>query len=511
MDLLHQLFAAPLEFGFMRNGLGVVVLIGITASVLSCLLVVRRQALMGDAISHCMLLGVAIGWLVAHESGVLWGALIAGVLSGVAITFIERTGIKLDAAMGIVLTSTFALGLAIISVVKPAGIDLFHVLLGNVLGVTEADLLRTVLGCGLVLTTVFLLFQGLHFWSFDPIAAQVAGLPTGLLHYVFSGLLSATVVVSIQAVGILLVIALLVTPGATAMLLTRRLAPMMLVAAVIGATSGVGGLYGSYHLDVASGPAIVLVASALFIITLLLAPRRGIVWQQWSQHRRQQQAIDDELLKDILLAEREDGLVPDATLLGKRLTLTSEATGRGLSRLARAGLLRLPGQDVALTSEGELRASELVRTQRLLETYLHDVEEVPLENIRAQADHREHTLTADAVEAMAHLLGEPSVDPHGHRIPQREEVLRRIAGQSLAATAPGQGGRVTMISDDRADLVGEMARLGILPDASITVLAREPEGLRVRIDKQELAGVRAEIARRVFVMPRPRIVSGGIA
>ena len=254
-----------------------------------------------------------------------------------------------------------------------------------------------------------------------------------------------------------------------------------------------------------------LVASALFIVTLLLAPRRGLVWQQWSQHRRQQQAVDDDLLKDILLAEREDGLVPDAALLGQRLTLTPETTGRGLARLARAGLLRLPGQHVALTSEGELRASELVRTQRLLETYLHDVEEVPLENIRAQADHREHTLSADAVEAMAHLLGEPSVDPHGHRIPQREEVLRRIAGQSLAATAPGQSGRVTMISDDRADLVGEMARLGILPDASITVLALEPAGLRVRIDKQELAGLRAEIARRVFVMPRPRIVSGGVA
>jgi len=506
MNTLHQLFAAPLEFGFMRHGLLVVLLIGITASVLSCLLVVRRQALMGDAISHCMLLGVAVGWLVAKDAGVLWGALAAGILSGMAITFIERAGIKLDAAMGIVLTSAFALGLAIISVVKPAGIDLFHVLLGNVLGVTEADLQRTVIVCALVLGSVAVLFRGLQFWSFDPVAAQVAGLPTGVLHYVFTGLLSATVVVSIQAVGILLVIAMLVTPGATALLLTRRLAPMMAVAALIGAVSGVGGLYGSYHLDVASGPAIVLVASAIFVMTLMLAPSRGMLWQRWAHRRQHQQSLDDDVLKDALLAEREDGLLPDAALLGQRLGLAGDATRRSLARLARAGRLHHPGGRISLTSEGERRASELVRTQRLLETYLHDVEDVPLENIRAQADRREHTLSADAVEAMAQLLGEPRHDPHGHPIPQREEVLRRIAGQSLEATATGQGGRVSMISDDRADLVGEMVRLGILPDATITVLAREAGGLRVRIDKAELTGLSAEIAQRVFVMPRPRIV-----
>ena len=517
MNTFRQLFVAPLEFGFMRDGLLVVLLIGVTASVLSCLLVVRRQALMGDAISHCVLLGVALGWLAAREQGVLWGALAAGVLSGSAITFIERAGIKLDAAMGIVLTAAFALGLAIISIVKPTGIDLFHVLLGNVLGVSAADLEHTAIGCALVLATVALLFRGLQFWSFDPVAAQVAGLPTTLLHYVFTMLLSATVVVSIQAVGILLVIAMLVTPGATAWLLTRRLAPMMGVAAAIGACSGIGGLYGSYHLDVASGPAIVLVASGLFVLTLLLAPRRGVLWQRWAQRRTRDGAIDDDLLKDALLAEREEGLTLAPALLGERLGVPAATTRRSLARLARAGLLWLRGERIALTPDGERRATELVRTQRLLETYLHDVEAVPIENIRAQADKREHALSADAVEAMAQLLGDPRTDPHGHPIPQRDEGLeglqglRRIAGQSLAATAAGQGGRVSMISDDRADLVGEMARLGILPDAHVTVLAREADGLRVRIDHAEPAGLSAELAQRVFVMPWPRIVVGRAA
>ena len=507
---LHELFVAPLEFSFMRDGLVVVLMIGVTASVLSCLLVVRRQALLGDAISHCVLLGVALGWVVARENGVFVGALVAGLLSGSAITFIERAGIKLDAAMGIVLTTAFALGLAIISIVKPTGIDLFHVLLGNVLGVGGEDVRRITIGCALVLAVVAALFRGLQFWSFDPVAAQVAGLPTRWLHYVFTGLLSATVVFSIQAVGVLLVVAMLVTPGATAWLLTRRLATMMATAATLGALSGVGGLYGSYHLDVASGPAIVLAASALFVLALLFAPGRGLLSQRWAQRRTRAQALDDDLLKDALLAEREEGLRPTAALLAERLGMPHAAVGRALTRLARHKLLRTEGDRIEFTGAGERHASQLVRAQRLLETYLHEVEAVPLESIRAQADEREHAMTRDAVEAMAQALGDPRTDPHGHPIPQRHTVLdglHCIAGNSLAAIAPGQQGRVCMISDDRGDIVGEMARLGILPEAQVSVLARVAGGLRVRINDAEPAVLSEEIARRVFVMPRPRIVA----
>lgn len=511
MDALHQLFIAPLlQFGFMRDGLIVVVLIGLTASVLSCLLVVRRQALMGDAIAHSVLLGVALGWLVARESGVLAGAMLAGVTSGIAMTFIERNGIKLDSAMGVVFTASFALGLAIISVVKPTGIDLFHVLMGNVLGVTPEDVLRTALGCSVVLGVVLVLFRGLQFWSFDPTAAQVAGVPTAALHYVFTALLSATIVVSIQAVGILLVIAMLITPGATALLLVKRLGPMMALAAVAGVCSGVGGLYGSYYLDVASGPAIVLVASALFLATLLLAPKRGVLWRQWSRRRSQNAALDDDLLKDAMLARDEEGLAVTAPLLSERLELAPRVVGRSLARLARAGLARVQRgavASVALTEAGERRATELVRTQRLLERYLHDVEHVPLAHVRGEADRREHEISADAVEGIAHLLGHPRTDPHGHPIPQAaEDGLRRIAGQSLAGTLPGHGGRVSMISDDRADLLGEMVRLGILPEAHIMVLSQGDDGLCVRINDGAAATLPAEIASRVFVMPRLQAV-----
>lgn len=511
MELLEHLVIAPVrEFGFMRDGLIVVVLIGLTASVLSCLLVVRRQALMGDAIAHSVLLGVALGWLVARESGVLAGALIAGVLAGMAMTFVERSGIKLDSAMGVVFTASFALGLAIISVVKPTGIDLFHVLLGNVLGVSHEDVWHTAIGCALVLGVVLLLFRGLQFWSFDPLAAQVAGLPVAALHYVFTALLCATVVVSLQAVGLLLVIAMLITPGATALLLVKRLAPMMAVAGAIGVSSGVGGLYGSYYLDVASGPAIVLVASALFLATLLLAPRRGVLWRRWAQRRSRHAALDDDVLKDAMLAAHEEGLDSSPTLLASRLGLSLRSLRRGLMRLDRAGLVSLEHGRVGLTDAGAKRATELVRTQRLLERYLHDVEHMPLDHIRPEADRREHEISPDAVEVMASMLGHPTTDPHGHPIPQpAEEGLRRIAGQSLAATPAGHGGRISMISDDRSDLLGEMVRLGILPESKVAVVARGPDGVRMRINDGEAVTVSPDIASRVFVMPRLRAVRQG--
>jgi len=275
MDLLLD---PLLQYGFMRLGLAVAAVVGVTSAVLSCLLVVRHQALLGDAISHAVLLGVALGYLVAESAGILWGALAIAMLSSVAITYVEQhSPVQLDAVMGIVFTAAFALGLAIISIAQPRGIDLFHILFGNVLGVTGGDLALTATSGGLVVGVVLVLFRAFQLWSFDEEMAKAVGLRVGALQYLFTALLSATIVASLQAVGIVLVIAMLITPGATALLLTSRLATMMAVSAGVGLFSAVVGLYGSYYVNVASGPAIVLVATACFVTALLAAPRRGVV------------------------------------------------------------------------------------------------------------------------------------------------------------------------------------------------------------------------------------------
>jgi len=272
--LLHPVFS----YEFMRLALIAAVVVGVSSSVLSSLLVVRHQALLGDAISHAVLLGVVAGYLVFGTTGILPGALLVAIATGLVITYIHRNSVvKLDAIMGVCFTGTFALGLAILSVTQPRGLDLFHILFGNVLGVSWADLALTAISGGLVVLVVVVFFRSFHLWSFDPLMAQAAGVRTGVLQYVFTALLSATIVASLQAVGLILVTAMLITPGATAQLVTKRLSRMMLVASLVGLFSAVAGLYVSFYLDVASGPAIVILATAIFVFVFLLAPGSGLL------------------------------------------------------------------------------------------------------------------------------------------------------------------------------------------------------------------------------------------
>lgn len=502
--MLDELLIAPLrDYAFMRYGLAVVTLVGVTSAILSCLLVVRRQALLGDAISHSVLLGVVLGWLVAQEAGIFWGAIAAGVLSGIAITAIERNSrVKFDAATGIVFTFAFALALAIISVVKPRGIDLFHVLLGNVLGVGPSELWVTSISCIAVLAFVALLFRPLHVWSFDPTLARASGLPTGFYHYLFTSMLSVTIVASIQAVGLVLVIAMLVTPGATAYLLADRLGRMMLIAAVLGLGAGVIGLYSSYHLDVASGPAMVIVVSVAFFLALLLAPKRGLLGR-WIDRRTQQRRVrEEDALRAIATAATEDGTALTEAELADRLSISLRLARRSVRSLQRAGCVNSVRGRLQTTPAGRDRAQQLVRAHRLLERYLHDVKGVPIDALHRVADRLEHQLSAESADLLDESLGRPSVDPHGHPIPSAHVQLRRIAGTPLAELASGRNGRVSMVRDDRDDLLRDMARLGILPDAIVTVVSADDEQVRVEIAGKQLQ-VSRTLAERVFVMPRP--------
>ena len=291
MSALSELLLEPvLQYGFMRAGLLAAVVVGVTCAVLSCLLVVRGQALLGDAISHAVLLGVVVGYLLGGELGILAGALVVAVLTGAAIAYVtQHAPFRADTAMGVLFTVTFALGLAIMSVAQPRGIDLMHVLFGNVLGVSSADLWLTAVSGGLVLVVVLVGFRAFQLWSFDPSLARAMGMRTRATEYLFTALLSASIVAALQTVGLILVVAMLVIPGATAAMLTSRLATMMAVAAAVGLVAGVGGLYGSFHLDIASGPAIVLVAGGCFVLAFLLAPR-GVIGGMLSARAEERRA-----------------------------------------------------------------------------------------------------------------------------------------------------------------------------------------------------------------------------
>jgi ABC-type Mn2+/Zn2+ transport system permease subunit len=270
----------PFSLAFMQRALLASLIVGVLCAVIGCYIVLRSMAFLGDALAHAILPGVAVAYLVG--ANLLVGALVAGVLVAVGISFVSRTGmVREDTAIGIFFAAALALGVVLISTMDSYAVDLAHVLFGNVLGVTVTDLwISGGLALG-VLAAIALLYRRLLVMSFDPILGETLGLRVNALRTGLFLMLAATIVVALRTVGVALVAAMLVTPPAAAYLITRRLPVMMAVSALIGVVSAVGGLYASYYLDVAPSGAMVLVATGVFLLAFLFAPGRGLISRHW--------------------------------------------------------------------------------------------------------------------------------------------------------------------------------------------------------------------------------------
>jgi len=266
----------PLSLGFFVRALIASALVGVVCAVVGTYVVLRGVAFIGDAIAHAAFPGVVVAYLLAIPFYL--GAAVAAVGTAIAIGVVtRRAGIRQDTAIGVLFAGTFALGVFLFSTIEGYVADLFSFLFGNVLAISATDLLGLgALGLG-VLATVALLWKEFLYATFDPLGAGASGIRVDRLESLFLALVALTIVVSLQAVGIILVVAMLVTPAATAQLVTVRFTRLMLVAAAIGVASAVLGLYLSYWLDVASGATIVLVETALFLAALVLGPRTGVL------------------------------------------------------------------------------------------------------------------------------------------------------------------------------------------------------------------------------------------
>lgn len=268
---------APLAYEFMQRGLMASTMVGILCAVVGCYVVLRSMAFLGDAMAHAILPGIAVAYLI--KGNLIIGALVAAIAVALGIGLFTRQGtIKEDTAIGILFAAALSLGVLLISTIKTYAVDLTHILFGNVLGVSETDVWLTAGLSVIVLATIVLLFKEFLVISFDPVLAATIRLPAERLRNLMLVLIALTIVVSLQTVGVGLVSAMLVTPGATAYLLTRRLPTMMVIAAFVGAFSSVVGLYISFYVNVASGAAVVLIATFIFLLVFLFAPTRGIVW-----------------------------------------------------------------------------------------------------------------------------------------------------------------------------------------------------------------------------------------
>ncbi|HAF71046.1 MAG: ABC transporter permease protein [Acetothermia bacterium 64_32] len=271
MQALADFFVAPLAFPFMVRGLVASALVGALCAVMGTYVVLRGMAFFGDALAHAILPGVAVGYLVTGggRRSLFWWGLGTAILMALGIGAVSRkANLKEDTAIGIVFAGMFALGIALISTVRGYTVDLSHLLFGNVLGVSPRDLVLVGAFGGGVLLAVVLFYKEFLVISFDPDLAATLRLPTGLLSRLLLVLIAVTVVVSLQAVGVALALAMLVIPAATAYLLVERFFHMMWVGAGLGALAGVLGIYLSYWTGIASGAAIVLVATGFFLLAL---------------------------------------------------------------------------------------------------------------------------------------------------------------------------------------------------------------------------------------------------
>jgi len=275
----------PLSYAFMLRGLVAVVMVGVVSALIGTYVVLRGMAFFGDALAHAILPGLALGYLVSggDKASLFWWALVTAILSSIGIGAISRTTrIREDTAIGIVFAGMFALGIALISTVDNYAVDLSHFLFGNVLGVGVADLWLTGILGSLIIITILVFYKEFMVISFDPILATTLRLPAKLLDNLLLVLIAVATVVALQVVGVALMVAMLVTPAATAYLLTRRLHRMMILAAFIASGSAIIGLYISYYASIASGAAIVLTCTAVFLLTWGIQSLRQLITHRTS-------------------------------------------------------------------------------------------------------------------------------------------------------------------------------------------------------------------------------------
>ena len=407
-------------------------LLGIAGGVLGSFALLRRESLLGDALAHAALPGVGLAFLLtgSKSPGVLFaGALIAGLIGAFVILAITRTSrVKEDTAIGIVLSVFFGGGIVLLTIIQKmplgnqTGLDKF--LFGQAATLLPRDL--KVMGAlvAVVLTLTFIFYKELKLLCFDRDYLQSLGFPIRRLEFLLTTLLVTVVVVGLQTVGVVLVVATLITPAAAARQWTERLGIMLFLSASIGGASGAAGaLWSATAASMPTGPVIVLCSSAALVISIFLGARRGILWSLLSQRRVTRRIRQENMLKDLYRwGERHGGnwkkAVPIILLKGIRGHGTSESM-RVAKPLERRGLLERAERGIRLTQDGLSEAASIVRKHRLWETYLSRRLDLPSDHLHRDADLMEHALDDEAVALLEERLGYPDTDPHGQPIPPR--------------------------------------------------------------------------------------------
>ena len=461
-------------------------MVGVMCGILGCFIVLKNMSLIGDALSHAILPGVVVGFLVAGYSilGFFTGSVIAGLLAAIAITWIQRNvKTQEDAAIGIVFTSMFAAGVMGISwLTRQEGVhlDLKDFLFGNVLGISNQDLWMTFVVMMFAIICVIAFYRFFFITTFESVVARTIGISVSTMHYFLMLLLSFAVVASLQSVGVILVVAMLITPASTAYLLTYRLHIMVFLAGLIGLISTTLGLVVAIIFETTPGPAMTITATGFYLIAVFFSPQRGLASRFIKRKRKRFKILQEDVLKQAVRLKEKESLTIEA--LAEKLEVSRRKILRAMNSLSRKSYLTHKNGIVSLTEKGIQRGYSLIRAHRLWETYL--VKEMGLseDQIHDNAEKYEHILTDALVEEVAEKLGNPLKDPHGSPIPERVGALT----PTLDSFTPGQKG---MISVNQVNHLvrSELWALGIKPELPFVISKQIDKKTYIFIENREIA------------------------
>lgn len=398
------------------------ILLGINCGLLGSFLVVRRMSMVGDTLSHAVLPGIVGGYLwnqTKDPLSMLVGACIAGIIGSLLISAISATTrLKEDSAQGIVLTFFFAVGLMLIAMLpagNKSGVD--KLLYGQLAGMDTRDVSWLAKSTGLAVLVCFVGYRGFLVLSFDQVFGNLCGLPMRLLHYGLMLLTTVAIVLAMEAVGVILVSALLIIPAATAVLLTDRMSRIVILAPAVGSIAVIAGSFFSFVFDgLAAGSMVVICAASLFALAFCFSQKYGLVSQWFQRLRSKKQVVQENFLKSIYRF-LEDRHLAMETQFSVNEVPTLDASA--LRRLHRLGLVAIgdASDKFALTSRGLNDAKGIVRRHRLWELYLAQRARFALDHVHDDAEEMEHMMDDEDVARLAQQLGHPTMDPHGRIIP----------------------------------------------------------------------------------------------
>lgn len=439
-------------------------MVGITCGVLGSFIVLRNMSLIGDALAHAILPGIFVAFLIVGYNvvGFFVGSVLAGLMTAFGITWIQQYAqTKNDAAIGIVFTCMFAIGVMGISKISQRGVhlDLTDFLFGEALGISDVDICMTAGVMIFVLLSVFIFYRYLFITTFQQTIAKTMGINVKTVHYFLMFLLSFAVVSALSSVGVILVVAMLITPSSTALLLANRLKNVIIISAILGLLSANIGMLISIIFDTNPGPAMAVTATAIYLLVVFLSPSKGLIFRYFRKLASRRTIEQEDILRQAI---KQGAAVPLATeKIGLKLGMSSTKLETHLSKMLKSDILRQENNKIYLSQAGTHKANQLMRAHRLWESYLVSSMGMNDNEIHDEADRLEHHLSKEILDEVDASLGYPEIDPHGSPIPKKQTIMLHEAALNR---------NYIIIKDQISDEIDSaLWELGILPHTNFKV------------------------------------------